>query len=112
MRQFQTAFGLTLERIQHRTILDHQIGKKFQRDVALQFFVARQPYNPHSTSTEHLDEGVASENNLSTRCIPRRFENTTWAASRGRVGRNFGSAILANSDQRGHFGSRSRAPLV
>ena len=43
MRQFEAAFRLTLKLIQHRTILDHQVGKKFQRDIALQFFVARQP---------------------------------------------------------------------
>ena len=54
MRQFQATLRLTLKLIQQRTILDHQIGKKFQCDIALQLFIVRQPDNPHSTSPEHL----------------------------------------------------------
>src|SRR5258708_575550 len=37
MRQFEAALCLTLELIKHRTISNHQVGKKFQRDIALQF---------------------------------------------------------------------------
>src|SRR6266478_2899756 len=72
MRQFETALCLALELIQQRSLLDHKVGKKFQRDLALQFFVARQPHNSHSASPEDLDQRVASKNFLSagelTRC--------------------------------------------
>ena len=111
MRQFQTAFGLTLELIQHRTILDHQVGKKFQRHIALQFFVVRQPHNPHSAPAKHLRQRIAAKHHLSPGSIQRRLEKTAGAAALRRVGWDFGSAPLANSDHRGHFESRSRSPL-
>src|SRR5712692_12120811 len=64
MSQFETALRLTLELIKHRTILNHQIGKKFQRDIALQFFIACQPDNSHSASPEYLDQHVAAKDFL------------------------------------------------
>src|SRR5882724_4770488 len=107
MSQFQAALRLVFKLIQQCTILEHQVGKKFQRDVALQFFVARQPHNSHSTAAEHLDQLVAAKDLLSAGSIQRCLQKTTRAASLRRVGRDFGSALLANSDYRGHFGSRS-----
>src|SRR5882724_7134998 len=107
MSQFEAALCLMLELIQQRTILNHQVGKKFQRDVALQFFIACQPDNSHSAAAKHLDQLVADKHNLTAGSIQRCLEKTTRAASLGRVGRDFGSALLANSDYRGHFGSRS-----
>src|SRR5215470_13575607 len=112
MSQFQTAFGLTLELIQQRTILDHQVGKKFQRDVALQFFIARQPHNPHSASAEHLDQLVAAKHDLTVGSVQCRLEKATRAPSLRRVGRDFGSAFSANSKYSPHFWSRSRASLL
>src|SRR6266481_4795098 len=112
MSQFQAALRLTFELIQPRTILDHQVGKKFQRDVALQFLVVRQPHNSHSAPAEHLDQFVAAKDLLSAGSIQRCLEKATRAASLRRVGWDFGSALLANSDYRRHFGSRSRAPLL
>src|SRR5882724_11725948 len=97
--------------IQQRTILDHQIRKKFQRDIALQFLVARQPHNSHSAPTKHLDQLVAAKDVLSAGSIQRCLEKAARAASLRRVGWDFGSALLTNSDYRGHFGSRSCAPL-
>src|SRR6266705_1707190 len=66
MRQFETALCLSLELIKHRMILNHQVGKKFQRDIALQFFVAREPDNPHPPSADDLDQRVATKDLLST----------------------------------------------
>src|SRR5215475_8979419 len=97
MSQFEAALCLPLELIKHCMILNHQVGKKFQRDIALQFFVARQPHNPHSTSAQHLHQRVAAKHLLSAANIQRRLEKATWAASVRRVCRNFGSALLANS---------------
>ncbi len=37
MRQFETALCLSLELIKQRTIVNHQVGKKFQRDIAKLF---------------------------------------------------------------------------
>src|SRR5881296_3813626 len=78
MRQFETALCLSLELIKHRPILNHQVGKKFQRDIALQFFVACQPDDSHAASPEDLDQRVAAKDFLSagelTRC--RRYDIT------------------------------------
>jgi hypothetical protein len=65
MSQFETAFCLSLELIKHRMISNHQVGKKFQRDIAFQFFIARQPDNSHSASSEDLDQRVAAKDFLS-----------------------------------------------
>jgi hypothetical protein len=88
--------------IQQRTILDHQVGKKFQRDVALQFLVARQPHNSHSAPAKHLDELVAGKHNFTAGSIQRCLEKATRAASLRRVGWDFGSALLANSRHQFH----------
>ena len=72
MRQFETALCLAPELVKHRMILNHEVGKKFQCDIALQFFIARKPDNPHSASAEDLDQRVTAKNFLSagklTRC--------------------------------------------
>src|SRR5439155_25892792 len=72
MSQFEAALCLTLELIKHSTILNHQVGNKFQRYIALQFFVACQPDNSHSTSPEHLDQRVAAKDFLSAGELTRR----------------------------------------
>src|SRR4029079_3607624 len=97
MRQFQGPLRLMFKLVQQRTILDHQVGQKFQRDMALEFFIARQPHNSHSTSAKHLDQREAPKDSLSAARIPRRHEKTPWAASLRRVGGNFGSAVPADS---------------
>src|SRR5712691_2727255 len=53
-------------------ISDHQVGKKFQRDIALQFFIACEPDNSHSASPEDLDQRVAAKNSLSAGELTRR----------------------------------------
>src|SRR5437867_6768313 len=72
MSQFEAALCLTLELIKHSTILNHQVGNKFQRYIALQFFVACQPDNSHSASPEDLDQRVAAKNFLSAGELTRR----------------------------------------
>jgi len=54
MSQVEATLCLAPELVKRRTILNHKIGKEFQRDIALQLFIVRQPDNPHSTSPEHL----------------------------------------------------------
>ena len=71
MRQFEAAFGFAPELIKRRTIVDHQIGKKFQRDIALQLFVSRQPDNSHSASTEDLDQRVTAKDFLASGKLTR-----------------------------------------
>src|SRR5439155_19954999 len=72
MSQFEAALCLTLELIKHRAVLNHQVGKKFQRDIALQFFIACQPDDSHAASPEDLDQRVAAKDFMSagklTRC--------------------------------------------
>src|SRR5438034_9233671 len=72
MRQFEATLCLAPQLIEGCMILNHEIGKKFQRDIALQFFIARQPDNSHSASPEDLDQCVTAKNFLSahelTRC--------------------------------------------
>ena len=71
MCQFEAAFGLAPKLVECCTIVNHQVGKKFQRDIALQFFVARQPNNSHSASSEDLDQGVAAKNFLAAGKLTR-----------------------------------------
>ena len=61
MGQFETAFCLAPELSKRRTILNHQIGKKFQCHIALQFFVACEPHNSHPASSEDLDQRVTAK---------------------------------------------------
>src|SRR6266700_6819432 len=72
MSQFEAALCLTLELIKHRTIMNHQVGKKFQGDIALQFFISCQPDNSHSASAEDLDQGVAAKDFLPAGELTRR----------------------------------------
>src|SRR5947207_2639541 len=72
MSQFEAALCLTLELIKHRTILNHQVGNKFQGDIALEFFIACQPDNSHSASPEDLDQRVAAKDFLSAGELTRR----------------------------------------
>src|SRR5438552_15818734 len=71
MGQFETAICLTLELIKHRMISNHQVGKKFQRHIALQFFVACEPDNPHPASSEDLHQRIAAKDLLSTAELTR-----------------------------------------
>ena len=71
MSQFEAARCLAPELIKHRTIVNHQIGKKFQRDIALQLFIARQPDNPHPASPEDLDQHVTAKDFLSAGKLTR-----------------------------------------
>src|SRR5215813_6538081 len=72
MRQFETALRLSFEVIERCTVLHHQVGKEFQRNVTLQFIIARHPDYSHSTPSEDLDQRVAAKDLLSadklTRC--------------------------------------------
>src|SRR5258708_17970273 len=79
--------------------------------MAVQFFVARQPNNSHSAPAEYLHQLEAAKHDLSASSVERRLEKATGAASLRRISWDFSSALLANSDYRRHFGSRSRAPL-
>src|SRR6266851_6855594 len=72
MSQFEAALCLTLQLIKHRMILNHQVGDKFQRDIALQFFIACEPDNSHSASPEDLDQRVAAKDSLSAGELTRR----------------------------------------
>src|SRR5260370_15025426 len=72
MSQFEAALRLTLELIKHSTILNHQVGDKFQRDITPQFFVACQPDTSHPASPEDLDERVAAKDLLPAGKLTRR----------------------------------------
>src|SRR5438309_3874822 len=61
MGQFERAFGLALELVKHGPLLKHQIRKKFQRDFALQFLIARQPDNAHSAAPKDFHQGITAE---------------------------------------------------
>ena|SRR5213593_2192384 len=79
MGQFEAAFCLAFELIEDRTIVDHKIREKLQRDIALQFFIVRQPDNPHSTSPEHLHQRVTAKDFLSCSKLMRgRVYDIAW----------------------------------
>jgi hypothetical protein len=98
MRQFEAALCLALELMKRRTILNHEVGKKFQRDIALQFFIPRQPDYSHSASPEDLDQRVAVKHDLAAGSVERRLEKATGAAALRRISWDFGSTLSANSD--------------
>src|SRR5438445_4863082 len=80
MGQFETAICLSLELIKHRMISNHQVGKKFQRDIALQFFIACQPDDFHSASPEYRYQRVAAKDLLfAGELTPRRRCDTARA---------------------------------
>src|SRR5438067_5982093 len=72
MCQLETALCLSLELIKRRTVLNYKAGKKFQRDITLQFFVACKPDNAHPAAAEDLDESVAAKKLLSAGELTRR----------------------------------------
>src|SRR2546429_9446016 len=72
MSQVDATLCLAPELVKRRTILNHKTGKEFQRDIALQFFIVRQPDNPHSTSPEHLDQRVTAKDFSSADTLTRR----------------------------------------
>src|SRR5260370_24145174 len=72
MSQFEAALCLTLELIKHSPVLNHQVGDKFQRNIALQFFVACQPDNSHSAAPKDLDQRVAAKDSLPPGELTRR----------------------------------------
>src|SRR6266704_5272689 len=45
--------------------MHNYVGKKFERDLALQFFVMGQPDNSHSASAQNPSERVTAEESLS-----------------------------------------------
>src|SRR5438034_4801562 len=59
--EFQATSGLALEIAQYGSIVNDQVGEKFERDIALQFFVVRQPDNSHSASAQNPNERVTAK---------------------------------------------------
>src|SRR6266487_7028000 len=53
------------------------VGKKFQRNLALQFFIARQPDNSHSASAQNPNECVTAEEFLSADKLALRHVRRT-----------------------------------
>ena len=71
MRQVEGPLCLVLELVERRTILNHQVGKKLQRDIALEFFIACEPDDPHAASSNDLDQLVAAKDFLSAGKLAR-----------------------------------------
>jgi hypothetical protein len=66
-----------------------------------------------TSPAEHFDQLVAAKHDLAAGSVARRLEKATRAAPLRGVGRDFGSALLANSDYRGSFrGSLSHSALL
>lgn len=96
--EFEGALCLAPELIKDCAIFNHEVGEKFQRDIALQFFIVCQPDNSHSAPPKHLEQRVTAKNFFSADRIQRSLEKATRTASLRRVGRDFGSALLTSSD--------------
>ena len=50
-----------------RAVMHHLLGQKFERHIAFQLLIARQPDNSHPAASENLSQGVAAEDFLATR---------------------------------------------
>ena len=66
------AAGFTLEFVQERVVVNDYVRKEFQRDFALQFFIARQPDDSHSAAPENFDERVAAKQLLTAGKLTKR----------------------------------------
>jgi len=105
MRQFQAALRLTFKLIQQRTILNIRSGRNFSATSRSSSSSCASHTIP-SAAAKHLDQLVAAK----TQFVWRQHTALSPEDSPGSLpqGRRlgFGSALLANSDYRGHFGSR------
>src|SRR6476646_8973941 len=72
MSELEAALSLVLELVKHGPVLNHQIGKKFQRDLAFQFLIARQPDNAHSAASKNFDQRVTAEKLLPAPILTER----------------------------------------
>src|SRR5215469_8609627 len=72
MSQFEAALCLALQLTQGDRIANNQIREKLKGDLALQFFVARQPDNPHPAAAQNLDQRVAPEQLLTAGKLTQR----------------------------------------
>src|SRR5438132_12067793 len=59
------------ELVERGKIVNHQVDKKVERDIALQFFVSRMPDYCHTASPEDLDQRVTAKNFLSAGKLTR-----------------------------------------
>ena len=57
--------------------MNNQFREKLERNIALQFLVARQPDNAHPAAAQRLFEGVATEEFLATRKLAQRRVQST-----------------------------------
>ena len=64
VRQVEAAPRLALHVPQDRAIVDDQLGKKLERDIAFELIIVRQPDDTHPAAAERLDQSVAVEDFL------------------------------------------------
>src|SRR5438132_12224961 len=84
------------------------VGKKFERDLTFQFFIARQPDHSHPALPQNFDERVAAEESLSAdKLTLRRIRSsagrvithlTSLMAEKTEIKRKPYSDIIPNSD--------------
>jgi hypothetical protein len=56
--------------IQQCAVMNDRVGKEFKRHLAIQFFIARQPDNSHSSLAQDLEQGVAAKDFLPAGVLP------------------------------------------
>src|SRR5260370_38844717 len=110
MGQLEAALCLMLELIKHRTILNHQVGDKFERDIALQFFIPCQPDNPHSASPQNLDQSVAAKDLLAAGKLMRSRSGDTPHALVSHLAKIY--IITMGSEFKARGGALCNAPRI
>ena len=64
VREIERPPRLTLEVLHRRPVRLHHLGQEFERHLAVQLLVPRQPDHPHAAAPEDLLQGVAGEDLL------------------------------------------------
>src|SRR5260370_36499214 len=65
VRKLKTAARLAFQVVEQCTVMYKPLRKEFQRHVALQFFITRQPDNSHPPLPQNINQRIAAEESLS-----------------------------------------------
>ncbi len=73
MRQLKAPASFPLQFVQKRAVEHNDVRQEFERHLALQFFVPRQPDDSHPATSQDLIQRVAIKDLLTPRVIPRGY---------------------------------------
>ena len=72
VRQLEAAPGLAFHVAEDRAVVNDQLGQELERDIALEFVIARQPDDAHSAAAKGFDQRVTAKYVLPCRKVMQR----------------------------------------